>query len=165
MFAFFVLNASWNDFGSILTPFWLPFGLLFVTFFHNKCISKSTSNVDAFLIAVSTTFDSILRPAPPAPWGPARDPHRTRTLFFRPPSPLLLQAAIQIHFGSLLDRFWLHFLNDFGSIFVRFWIDFSWIFSFQLVSQNLLKDAQKHSTFFQFSAQARWRVRSLLRFE
>ena len=94
---------------SILPPFWLPCRLPFGISFSQKGISKSTSKFDATSNAILTPFGSNLAPIWLPKWGPARDPHRTRTLFFRPPSPMLLQVAIWTPFGPIFHRFCLHF--------------------------------------------------------
>ena len=62
IFAFFVVDASWNDFASNFASISAPFGSLLVAFSSKKPLQKSLQNLMSFLLQFWLDFGSLLPP-------------------------------------------------------------------------------------------------------
>ena len=173
-FSWVFLKNRFSKLASILDRILEPTWLHFASKNPPKSCQKSIPRSIKILIDFGIDFWSILAPFWSSSWaqvGPKLARFSAQDAPKTPPErswkPKTVQDRILIDFSSIFDRFLMDFWWIFASFFERFQLDFRTIlerfffdFLFQLGSQNLLKDAQRHSTIFQFSAQARWRVRS-----
>ena len=119
---------------------------------------KSNSNLDAVSNSVFTPFGSNLAPIWLPTGGPTGVTQRPRTLFFRLPSPMLLQVAIRplsdpffivlktcfelgdenmkTQIQPLFTMFWPHPLSHKASLFCHFWTFFILHFCFRASSER-----------------------------